>query len=81
VGDQVQRGVRPVGELDGQELAVPGGPGDHPADQRGDGRVERLDRAHAGHVDPRHRPVHGVLSQVVGEGLDFGELGHADLLG
>jgi hypothetical protein len=76
VGDQVQRLVRAVGELDGQELAVPRRAGDHPAYQRRHRRIECLDGTHARHVDARDRPVQRVLAQVVGQRLDLRELRH-----
>ena len=72
VGDQVQRLVGPVGELDGQELPVPGRSGDDATVECRHRRVEGLEHAHAGDVHPRDGPVEGVLAQVVGERLDLG---------
>ena len=76
VGDQVQRVVGPVEELDGEELPVARRAGDDPPDQRLHRRVEGLDRAHRRDVHARDRAVEGVLAQVVRERLDLGQLGH-----
>jgi len=76
VGDQVERILRPVEELDGEELPVARRPGDDPPDEGLHRRVEGLDGAHRRDVDPRDRAVEGVLAQVVRERLDLGQLGH-----
>ena len=74
MGDQVQA----AGELDVEELAVPAGTGHLPAGDRGRRRVEGLQRADRGHVDPLDAVADRALAQVGGERLHLGQFGHVD---
>src|SRR5262249_45235852 len=72
--------VEITAEMDVQELAVPGGTGDHQAGGGRYGRVVGLEGADRGDLDPRHGVAGRTLAQVRGERLHLGQLGHADKL-
>ena len=66
-----------AGDVDVEELAVPGDAVDHAAGQRGDGRVVGLQAAERGDVDAYDGAAFESTGQVVDERFDLGQLGHA----
>ena len=76
---EVHDEVEPV-ELDVEELPVPPGTRDEASGERGQRRVEGLERGHAREVDPGDGARERVRAQVLGEGLHLGQLGHGSFL-
>jgi hypothetical protein len=67
-------------DVEVEELAVPARAGDLQPAQRGEGRVEGLDRLHGGEIRPRQDMADGVLAEERGQRLHLGQLGHPPMI-